>query len=316
LGENIKNGTVKASGGFQDAIKGESQRAAHYATKTVDASFIWINCIAVLQMTLALIVLVRSFLLIFGRQLYKDFRPKDEVKDKPADPPYLAMTPAETVSANGGLAVECTATKFAIGKNFLPLLAKRVSFIEGDQSTLPYVAKCTTWLGRRIRNRCLVLTEVKPWASQSSVTFAPPEKTHLILWTIPKDVQVFFRWDCFVAITRSMKIRKTISLRIGGLAMGTTLHASAVGPGVLVLRGRGNVELTNHKVNPQPIAPSRLLSWKSGSTFKIRSPERNTSVYFDPPAMEIKPRGWGVSDPGDDYQGIGLFREIRRLLRP
>jgi hypothetical protein len=316
VGSKVTTGVVKFADGFQNAIKGESQEAALYATKTVDVTFVGFNVLAVSQMALMLVVSMRALLLIFGRMLYlENPRPSKPKRDDALDFPGLALTHCECKSpANDRFTVKAYPDEFdLVGDKFLPLLTKRLHNVaDADQATLLFGARYMTWPVRRLVNGCLTLTEVNRLEGKKSVRFSTIAGRQLIVWTIPAGAEVFFRWDRFVAMTSSMDIRKSVSLRIGGLATGTTMQASVVGPGLLIQESRGQVALI-----PGSVSPNRLLSWESGSRFRIKSPKKLTSVYVDPPSLDIEPGARAASDSSGGWPGgLGVLRELMMLFRP
>jgi hypothetical protein len=317
----VTDGVVNAATGFQDAIKGESQRAALYATKAVDATFVWFNVLSVSQMALMLIVSMRALLLIFGRMLYRN-SPKTSKPRRAVlvELPCLALTHSESESTTArGLKVASYAEGFKLNnRKVLPLLTKRVYNVAGaDQVTLLFRARYLTWPFRRLANGCLILTEVTLPEGQKSIHFSTTGGRQLIVWTIPEDVEVYFRWDRFVAMTATMEIKKTVSLRIGGLATGTTMQASVVGPGLLIQESSGKVDLTYDQADPGSVHPSRLLAWASGSQFRIKAPRPLLSVYIDPPSIAVPRETRAVlNSSGDDPPGLGLLNELMRLCRP
>lgn len=320
VGAKIIAKTTNIAIGFEDAIKGESQQAILHATKTVDATFVGFNVLSVLQMALMLIVSMRAFLLIFGRMLYRDDQRRSKSKrGAPVEFPRLALTHSEGQRSRQRVAVTAYPEEFElVGDKYLPLLTKRLANLDdADQATLLLQARYTTWPIRRIINGCLVLTEVRRSPGKKSIRFSTIGGRQLVVWTIPEGTEVFFRWDRFVAMTAGMEIRKSVSLRIGGLATGTTMHASVIGPGLLIQESRGRVELTQEEDNPGSVFPGRLMSWESGARFQIRSPKRWASVYFDPPSLEVERGPRAVSDSGGGWRrGLGVLRELVRLFRP
>ena len=321
VGNKVTTGVVKGADGFQKAIKGESEAAALYATKSVDATFVGFNALATFQMALMLIVSMRALLLIFGRMLYRHDAPTSRPGRGVPEFPCFPLTHSERRSAaNERLAVRAYTDEFELsGDKFLPLLTKRRHNVDdADQATLLFRARYPTWPIRRLVNGCLILTEVTRLSGAKSIRYSTSVGgRQIIVWTIPAGGEVFFRWDRFVAMTSGMEVRKTISLRVGGLATGTTMQASVIGPGLLIQGSAGRVELTRNEEIPGAVFPSRLLSWEAGSQFRIKSPKRPTSVYFDPPSLAIEHGAQAVSDTGGDGpRGLGLLRELIRLFRP
>lgn len=155
VGNKVTTGVVKFADGFQNAIKGESQAAALYATKTVDATFVGFNILSVFQMALMLVVSMRALLLIFGRMLYRENPRPSKPKRDALDFPCFALTHSESKSrSNGRLTVTAYLDEFdLVGDEFLPLLTKRLyNLDDSDQATLLFGARYMTWVRHQTLN--------------------------------------------------------------------------------------------------------------------------------------------------------------------
>lgn len=328
IGNKIIAGVVTAATGFQTAIKGEFERGVHYATKSVDVTFVLLNVFSVTQMGLMLLVSIRAFLLIFGRMVYQVRLPADQSsvdnnrQRRAAKLPSLAMTHLEDRILSSELAeVEAYDDAFELSSKdagHLPVLTKRSQNVAAaDQATTLLGSRYAKWPFRRIANGCLVLTRVTRPENRKSIRFSTIGGRQLIVWRIPAGKEVFFRWDRFVAATESMQIKKTVSLRVGGLTTGSTMHASVVGPGMLIQESLGLVVRTQQEKDPDAVFPSRLMSWQSGTKVRIESSRGLTSAYVDPPSIGVSPGAIAVYDTGGGWpRGLGLLRELIRLLRP
>ena len=76
-----------ASAELKGAIQGEANKAARYVTRSVDSFFIAFSTVAVAQMAFALLVTMRALLLLAGRTLYGESRPRAAHANPKRKPP-------------------------------------------------------------------------------------------------------------------------------------------------------------------------------------------------------------------------------------
>ena len=121
-------------------------------------------------------------------------------------------------------------------------------------------------------------------------------------------------------MSESLTLKKDVTLRIGGLTLGTLMHAfvkSDGEPGILIQESVGAVELTHKVVSPSVSSVFRLMSWRADAEFKISSPHQVLSVYLDTSSLDPKPKSRAAIDTDAGRGGgLGILRELIMLLRP
>ena len=357
IAAEVTGRTINGADEFRAAVKGESREIAKYATKLVDAGFIALSVFSILQMTLMTLVTMRAYLLCFGRMLDRELQRKaGRAGRTPAlatgADPHVTLThlepakqavaatvagiPADmdgqlladvdekvaaAASARAPADIEVQVFKNTLKlceEEHLPLLTKRRCDVDGaDQPTLLIPPRFWRWPFRRFANGCLFLKKVSRLPDKDCIEFTAGENHHFVIWNIPAGREVFFRWAEFAAMSASATLRKTISLRLGGLTMGTTMLPSIVGPGYLIQISHGEVELA-HKVTDGPsVRPSRIRSWEAGARFRIRAPSGLCSIYLDPSSLEVSGGEKAAIDADDGTGGRwGVAKEFVSLFRP
>ncbi|TJW64627.1 MAG: hypothetical protein E5V97_06420 [Mesorhizobium sp.] len=317
IGNQVTATVAQAADALQAGVKGESEAAAAYASKAVDATFLGFNVISVGQMAVMLAVLMRAYLLALGRVLYRV--PGPVFKQKVATP-YLTLGHTDPISPEGDEMREYD-DKCKVAYDHTPLLVKRAySAADAVQSTLMWKSLTTRWHLRRLRNRCLFLKRVKPSSSNKRLSFSSGQGRSYVACTIPPGSRVFFDWAKFVAMSEHLELSKEITLRIGGLTLGTTMHACLTShrrEGVLILESGGKVTFFHEHGNPPVDSPFRLMAWRDDAAFKIVSPIHMANVYLDAPSLDPRPRSArGALDTGRNIPTFGIIRELCMLLRP
>lgn len=318
IGAQIVSGATNGTQAFQQAIKGQSEYYARYMTRSVDASFVGLNTLAILQMTYLLLVVIRAYLLGYGRVLYRG----NAYDSKPSAPhPYMELTHLEappTATAMPKVKIFDESVEFT-GDDHLPFLAKRsYDADDSEQATTLLSGHKVGWPIRRFANGCFFLRRVRRRANRPSITYSADGGRQFVVWTIPKEGIVYFNWRRFVAVSESCKLQKTISLRIGGLSTGTVMHASVRGPATLVLESKGEAEIV--KLNgPRSVHANRVMGWVSGSKFQIASASELSAAYLDPSSLDPEAESLTVTEPsGGDGDGprLGIIADFGRLLTP
>lgn len=317
IGKQVTGAVENAADLLQAGVKGESEAAAAYASKAVDATFLGFNVASVSQMVVMLAVVMRAYLLALGRVLY---RSPGRLFKKKVVTPYLTLGHSVPISSYSEDQIREYDDKCKVAYAHTPLLVKRAySAADAKQSTLMWKSIATRWHLRRLRNKCLFLRRVEANSPSKRLSFSSGEGRSYVAWTIPPGTKVFFDWAKFVAMSEQLELGKEITLRIGGLTLGTTMHASVTArdkEGVLILES-GGATFFHEQADPTVDSPFRLMAWRDDAAFKIVSPIYLGNMYLDGPSLDPQPKlARGALNPGTKIPTIGIIRELCMLLRP
>jgi len=345
FGIKISQGVSIAAAEVKEKIQHQAKVATRNVVRTVDASFITLSAFAIAQMAFALLIVMRALLLISGRTLYGESRPRPTNERRRglrnlanARPSWFTwVTPLRWPNIEQRLervsfplthaeakpetapTVELFKEEFELsnGSN-LPLLVKRKYDVDDAYKATALVrSRYHQWPLRRMLNGCLILRWAWCEEGKEAIRFSGPAGSRFVVWQIPAECEVFFRWNEFVAMSASATLKKTISLRFGSLMTGTVMLPSVVGPGILIQVNRGITEVAKIEKVPPSIYPHRLISWEAGTEFRIRSPRGILSLYCDPPSLEPAKKALAVIDTdGGSSHGVGVLKELFRLVRP
>ena len=141
-----------------------------------------------------------------------------------------------------------------------------------------------------------------------------------VVWTVPAGSSVAFQWKNFVAISESMRVEKVTTLRIGGLSLGTMMHAVARSgdrEGVLIQVSNGAVQLFALDPAPKARSPFRLMSWRPDAPFAIATQNSYPSIYTDGASLQPALGAHGAMDIGENIGGRGgLMGWLWSIVRP
>ncbi|MGO6692505.1 hypothetical protein ACCS54_18910 [Rhizobium johnstonii] len=317
IGAQVTTAVDNAADSFKAGVRGQSEVAAAYTAKAIDATFLGLNVFSVGQMAIMLAVVMRGYLLAFGRVLYRPPRPG--FKSRVATP-YLTLGHADPVSPDIAETIQEYDDKCKVAFVHTPLIAKRAhSAADAKQSTMTWGSLATRWHLRRLKNRCFFLKRVEANSASKRLSFSSGEGRTYVAWIIRPGTRIFFDWKKFVAMSEHLELGKEITLRLGGLTLGTTMHSSVFArdkEGILIMESK-RVTFFHEQANPDVDSPFRLMAWRDDAAFKIVSPIHIANIYLDGPSVDPRPRtSYGALDAGHNIPSFGILRELLMLLRP
>lgn len=316
IGAKAVDGVGDASGAILSAVNSESKSAVIYLTKSVDSTFIAFNVFSIFQMAFMLLVVMRSYLLGLGRILYRARK-----SENASHAPYMTLTHTDSNSISN-VGIERYPRTFFVEYKHLPLLSKRSYGADNAyQSTLIFTSFAAKLPIRRLLNGCFFLREITAHDPSTPVRYTSNAGRHFVVWTIPPKAKIFFDLKRFVGMSSNLRLGKEVTLRMGGLTLGTTTHAYATSEdkeGILILESLyGEPDLLHEQTNPMIGAPWRLMSWQDDASFKIVAPDGFINIYLDTPSLDPKVRSRAVLDAdGGGSRGLGILTELINLLRP
>lgn len=311
IGNDIANATDTAADVAGSSIQGQAEEAARHATRSVDAIFLGFSAWSAAQMTFLLYVAIRAFMLVFGRVLYKG-----QIKvSKP-----FALTHA-VASARQSATAQRYPNRFDVPDQYQPLLAKRTfSADDADERTLLGPSLAMRWPLRRFANGAFALRRVTPQQAGRQVSYSALGGRQFVVWTVPARSSVAFQWKNFVAMSESMTVEKDTTLRIGGLSLGTMMHAVARSgdrEGILIQLSNGDVQLIASDPAPKARSPFRLMSWRPDAQFAIATQNSFLSIYTDGASLQPALGAHGAMDVGENAGGRGgVIGWLWSILRP
>lgn len=163
----------------------------------------------------------------------------------------------------------------------------------------------------RLRHRCYWLKEVEAGDEPRTLTLKSTPGTNFFCWAIPAGAEVAFRWDRFAGMSSSLRLRRTLSFKLGTLVLGRVVVASARGPGVLVQHA-----YTRASEQRSSVSHARVVGWVVGTPFRVESGKSKKNVYVDHCHVVCAVPGRAVHEAArEGGGGHGLWREFVGLFR-
>ena len=136
-------------------------------------------------------------------------------------------------------------------------------------------------------------------------------------WRLSEGEKVIFNYANFVGMCASTTLSTTFDWRLSSLLMGRILFPTANGPGILILRTRGQpVAGDNERANTS-VAIDQLVAWQMNTAFTVDSSLTWKDVLACDFHVKKEPGGLVVFDADSHRTSkTGLLRLIRYFLLP
>ena len=300
-------GARAASGGaasLQDALRDQAAAASRETRQQADAVLLWLAVFSAAGTALMLLVAVRALLLILARLLFA--RNKDA---------FTTITHLEAHHAADGPAAEVSIPQGDKLKIALPegrLLMKTGIDVDGDPpNSLWTPPQPWTWTLRRILHGSYWLKEIDADDGPREISLNSTFGKNYFSVSIPEGAEVAFRWDRFAGMSPTLRLRRTLSLKLGALVLGRVMLVSARGPGLLVLHSYSKADTGRSSVSHV-----RLVGWQFGTPFRVESGKSKKNVYVDHVQIVRGDSGLAIHEAAPDGRGgAGLWRELLGLFR-
>lgn len=256
-----------------------------------------------LKGALLLLIALRSFLHVLSRTLFAE--------DREA---YATMTPGERSAGEGVVLTVTEGSRLELDLDGRTLYVRRsVDVDDAAPETALLPPQPLRAPLARLRSGCWLLKRIDagtPDHGPRRVALQAAQGAQFVLWHLPPQGEVAFRWDRFVAMTGGLGLSRTVSAKLSRLATGRVVLHTARGPGLLVLRSHGAPATA-----PVSVAPERLLGWPLGTRFRIESSRAFASAWIDPCQVRAAEPGAAVIDaPRDRAGGSGALRDAGRMF--
>jgi len=145
------------------------------------------------------------------------------------------------------------------------------------------------------------------------------EPAELVSWELAPDERVVFRFADFVGMSEGLTVHRLISLSITTLVLGRTVYHYAEGPGVLVLRTTASARISPSRDATRPAPMAKLVAWGSSTEFNIFAALTVVDTFLS--GYNIK-KGtkdrvlWDTSTRRGDGPGSGILRFVKSFLLP
>lgn len=260
--ENIQGNADQFAAKAQSLTGSVSSTTNSVAGLSIASVFLTYKTLSTLMLIYSIMILFKSFLVIFGRVIFDPKRnPKISAQFRPDEGPKgqvkltLKGSGFKVPKAYASDRYYCfrdiqlsgppPARTFPLGIRFFltRVLSKRVSFkfVEGGRSGSTNFA--------------------------ATISIDPPQE--IVEWKLRDGERVFFKFKDLVGFDGNTTFKRVASLSLSTLILGRIIVYHAEGPGTILLKTRAAPELSVGRGAIAPFEPRSLVAWNSAIRFYV-----------------------------------------------
>lgn len=251
----------------------------------------------------AILVLFKSYLVVFARVLYAD----NSFKPLPEDAPEKA----------GSGKTKKLGDSFAIANNSKRKFYARDSAIGVnvvERKRLPHwhlVPFARLLTGTYVL--CFIDTSEDYQQACNLKVDAPSE---LVFWELEDGEEVVINFRDFIAMSSDTKIASKISLRLSSLIFGKVIYHYAIGPGAIIMRTRSASISGRETKADGALNASGLVAWNRNNEYNVVSSLTIVDTFFSGCSIRKSRKSDRIIyDTSQKRMNSGLFRGIWRTSR-
>jgi hypothetical protein len=254
----------------------------------------------------AILVLVKSFLVVFSRHYYSS-KPMAALADGDENEVFGQIRKANSVYSIPNNDGKRFYVKYeAIGVNVV------------DRKRIPYWYK--SLISRMLNGcyaLCLVDTSTK-FQGKGDIKVDPPGQ--IVVWMLKENEHVVFSFSDFIAMSAELKLAKKLRLKLSSLIFGKILFQFAEGPGTLILRTKSAAIAGDELKAASSLNAEGLIAWNAANEFYIVSSHEIVDTFFSHFSLKKTDGDLIVYDTSASRHKhgmlVGLWRTARTFLSP
>lgn len=145
------------------------------------------------------------------------------------------------------------------------------------------------------------------------------EPAELVSWRLREGEQVVFRFQDFVGMGETVNVRRVASLSITTLILGRMIYYVAEGPGVLILRTTAAARISSDSEAHRPAPMPKLVAWAANTCFGILAAQTTVDTFmsgYNLKTGEADTVIWDTSTRRGNGPGTGILRFVKSFLLP
>jgi len=288
-------------------------RFEHTSVNAINRGFqTWRN-ISLLATLYSLIILFKTFLIVFSRVI---FSPK--VAPKLAAP----FLPDEQPDGKPQLIRHAQVLRIPVHDPDAHFVSRWGVTLEGPPPArrrplglrFPVIRMLTgTWSMNRIDGGR------DPEDHEFDADLKVDEPAELVSWRLREGEKVVFRFQDFVGMGERVKVRRVASLSITTLILGRMIYYVAEGPGVLILRTTAAARISSDPEAHRPAPMPKLVAWATNTCFGILAAQTTIDTFLSGYNLTTGKSNtviWDTSTRRGNGPGTGILRFVKSFLLP
>lgn len=274
ISNDAKLSTEEKAKKIQEALDKSLTQLEQVNRTVVGSSFASFQWLSRLLFIYSLIILIKTFMIVFSRISF--------ARDTPDTASFKTSYDADAFGD-----IKNLGAKFK-----LPKTDKRTYYFARKSVTVtgPPMDRFTPirFMGffTRLFNGKLALNRVAPsiWEGDVEVSNKPPAV--LLRWDLKKHERVFFSFADFAGMSDDITIERRVSLSVSTLIFGQTIHYCAVGPGRLYLQTKAIPAIVKKGTPSASQNSSKLVAWNVSTAFNVLATKNIVNTFMSDSNVE------------------------------
>lgn len=145
------------------------------------------------------------------------------------------------------------------------------------------------------------------------------EPAELVSWELQNNEQVAFRFQDFVGMSESLKVRRITSMSLSSLILGRMIYYVAEGPGTLILRTTASARISSDPEAHRPAPMGKLVAWSANTHFGVLAEQTTIDTFLS--GYNLKTGNadtviWDTSTRRGNGPGSGIMRFVKSFVLP
>lgn len=251
------------AGQIYSAIDGLTDRSKTAIRLTADGT----SLAGALSLVYALMMLVKSFLVVFARVFYN--------KNPFAAEATKGRISGGTIAARQS---ERQLRKTGPRRLFIHRRFFASNMMDRPRVPQPFSLAITRILAGRYVLNLIDFSDTAHPNPSCTVRVDRPGK--IVTWQLAKNTEVFLDIRNLVGFSETCTLSRKISLSVASLVFGRLIYHSIKGPGRIYLRTAGNAVVGNTESAQSIRSPLSLVAWNVNTQFKVMSALTKTDVFL------------------------------------
>ncbi|MCJ2877505.1 hypothetical protein JUM41_24990 [Rhizobium pusense] len=293
-----------------EVINSLEQQSASWITAALAKSFEAARWTGLLLAIYAVMVAIKTVMVIFSRILYRD-RPENELFASlgKAAPSKSLLTKAPKVLGSEVEFSPGTSDTYVVLRYEIRDAVPNLALAQPLKAIVSRVISGRYFLGflpsSALKNR-----------GASIVVNSPAE---LVGWELAEGESIVFHYGDIVSFSRSITLSTEVNLSLQATLFGRFIFHKATGPGLIVMQTKGEAVAGKQRDAAEARRASSLKAWDLNAGFQIQSNLDWRGVYLAPYNIRKNTKSLVIYDAGPQnvkWSPIGLIKAIRTFLLP
>ena len=300
------------------AISSELGKVQSMNSTGIAAFFQSYRNLSVLIAIYGLIVLLKTYIIVFSRVLFSPKVPSGSY----AGGGLTANFTQGNAPPDGGN-IKLHGQEYTINKSDRRdfYLSRNSVFVSGPaparRNPLGFFAPFSRlWHGKWSMN---LVQGCRIGADQQSAKVSVNAPAEIIEWNLVEGERIAFSFADFIGMSSTITLSRFVSMSISTMIFGRTIYYSAEGPGVLLVKSRASAAASPSRNASQSASASKLVNWELRTNFSVAASLTIMDTFLSDYNIKKGTKDFVVWDTDVNRgagRGAGILRFVKSFLLP